>query len=141
MAIKIFLDTNIILDLLDTERLFTNEAFLLLEKIENGDFVAYFSESVITTIDYVLTKKFTKEKRLQILKDLLQLLTIVECTNSIVENALQNANGDAEDLILYELAISESIDYFITNDKKAQKALSTKKLPVIGSKAFLKIIQ
>lgn len=138
MAIKIFLDTNIILDLLDAERVFNTESVTLFKGIEKGKFLAYFSESVITTTDYILTKKYDHTQRLSILNDLLKMLTIIKCANDIVQNALQNTEGDVEDAILYELAITERVDYFITNDKQAQKKLATKKLPVISSKDFLK---
>ena len=138
MATKIFLDTNIILDLLDAERVFYTESKTLFKGIETGKFLAYFSESVITTTDYILTKKYDYTQRLDILNDLLKMLTIIKCTNDIVKMALQNNEGDIEDAILYELAITEKIDYFITNDKQAQKKLASKKLPVISSKDFLK---
>jgi predicted nucleic acid-binding protein len=140
MAIKIFLDTNIIFDLLDTDRQYNSEALEIFNGIENNKFIAYFSESVIATADYIFIKKYTLKQRLQILKDLLNLITVIECTNIIVESAIENTFSDVEDLILHELAKSKTIDYFITNDKQAQKKLTTKKLPVIGSKAFLKMV-
>jgi len=140
MATKIFLDTNIILDLLDQERPFAKESEILFGLIDNGTIQAYFSESVITTTDYVLTKKFTGIQRAGIVTDLLRLLTIIACTNSIVQNALLKNETDLEDAILYELALTEKLDYFISNDKQALKKLSTKKLPVVSTKDFLKII-
>jgi hypothetical protein len=39
--------------------------------------------------------------------------------------------------ILYELAITERVDYFITNDKKALKKLGNKKLPIVSTTDFL----
>jgi predicted nucleic acid-binding protein len=141
MATKIFLDTNIILDLLDEERIFNKESKILFEGIETGRFLAYFSESVVTTTDYILIKKYTHAQRLSILEDLLKILTIVKCTNEIVQHALQNIEGDIEDAILYELAITEKIDYFITNDKKTIKKLATKKLPIVSTKDFLKFLK
>lgn len=137
MATKIFLDTNIILDLLDQERPFSGESGVIFNLIDDGTCQAYFSESVITTTDYVLTKKFPNAKKINILKDLLKLVTVIECSNSIIQNALIKNETDLEDTILYELALSQKIDYFITNDKQALKKLSTKKLPVVTSKDFL----
>lgn len=140
MATKIFLDTNIILDLLDQERPFSGESEVLFRLIDDGTFQAYFSESVITTTDYVLTKKFENTQRIDILTDLLKMVTIIECSNSIVKSALLKNEDDLEDAILYELALSEKLDYFITNDKQAQKKLSTKKLPIVTTKDFLAIM-
>ncbi len=140
MAIKLFLDTNIILDILDTERPYSKESEILFKFIEDGTLMAYFSESVVTTTDYVLKKKFTNAKRVSILTDLLQLITIIDCANSIVQNALLKNESDVEDAILYELALTEKLDYFITNDKQALKKLATKKLPIITTKDFLKLM-
>jgi predicted nucleic acid-binding protein len=140
MAIKLFLDTNIILDILDAERPFSKESEIIFKFIEGGTLQAYFSESVITTTDYVLKKKFTNTKRVGILIDLLQLLTIIECSNSIVQNALLKNESDVEDAILYEMALTEKLDYFITNDKQALKKLATKKLPILNTKDFLMLM-
>mgnify|MGYP000895518058 CR=1 FL=1 len=140
MATKIFLDTNIILDLLDQERPFSGESEVLFRLIDDGSFQAYFSESVITTTDYILTKKFANTKRIDILTDLLKMVTVIECSNSIVKSALLKNENDLEDAILYELALTEKLDYFITNDKQALKKLSTKKLPIVTTKDFLAIM-
>lgn len=140
MATKLFLDTNIILDILDRERPFSKEAEVLFKFIEDGTFAAFFSESVITTTDYVLIKKFTNVQRVSILTDLLKLVTIIECSNRIVRNALLKS-ADVEDAILYELALTEKLAYFITNDKQALKKLATKKLPIVTTKDFLQLLK
>lgn len=140
MATKLFLDTNIILDILDRERPFSKEAEVLFKFIEDGTFAAFFSESVITTTDYVLIKKFTNVQRVSILTDLLKLVTIIECSNRIVRNALLKS-ADVEDAILYELALTEKLEYFITNDKQALKKLATKKLPIVTTKDFLQLLK
>jgi predicted nucleic acid-binding protein len=140
MAIKIFLDTNIILDILDRERTFSMESEVLFKYIEKGTLLAYFSESVITTTDYILTKKFANAQRVNVLTDLLKVVTVIGCSNSIVQNALLKNENDVEDAILYELAFSQKSDYFITNDKQALKTLATKKLPVITTKDFLMLL-
>ncbi len=141
MAIKLFLDTNIILDVLDTERPFSKESQILFGLIDTGTVLAYFSESVITTTDYILIKKFSRTQRINIINDLLKLVTVIECTNSIVQNAIIKNETDIEDAILYELANNQKLDYFITNDKQVLKKLATKKLPIVGTKEFLKIVK
>jgi predicted nucleic acid-binding protein len=137
MATKLFLDTNIILDLLDSDRPFSEESKILFKFIEDGTWLAYFSESVITTTDYILKKKFTNDRRVSILTDLLKLVNVIACSNNIVQNALSKNEDDVEDAILYELALSQKLDYFISNDKQALKKLATKKLPIITTKDFL----
>lgn len=79
--------------------------------------LSYFSGSVITTTDYILTKKFTTLQRAGILSDLLKLVIIIKCSNNTVQDALVKNKADIEDAILYELALSEKLNDFITNDK------------------------
>ncbi len=141
MAIKLFLDTNIILDVLDTERPFSKESQILFGLIEAENVIAYFSESVITTTDYILIKKIARTQRINIINDLLKLVTVIECTNSIVQNAIIKNETDIEDAILYELANNQKLDYFITNNKHALKKLASKKLPIVSTKEFLRILK
>jgi len=42
MATRIFIDTNIFLDLLDNQRQYHKEAVLLFELIDNGEVMAFF---------------------------------------------------------------------------------------------------
>lgn len=140
MAISVFLDSNIILDLLDTDRPCSTEAQIIFNEIQNGSLQAYFSESVITTTDYVISKKFNYQQRIEIIQDLLSLINIIECTNDAVTASLQIKNADIEDALLYTLAKTKNVNYFISNDKKAQNKLSTTKLPVLGSKALVKLL-
>lgn len=44
MATRIFLDTNIILDLLDNQRQCHKEAVLLFKLIDNGEVMAFFQK-------------------------------------------------------------------------------------------------
>jgi predicted nucleic-acid-binding protein len=141
MGIKVFLDTNIILDILDLNRATSKEAVQIFGEIKNKKVIGYIAESVITKTDYILQKHLTLNTRVALFNELLQMLAIVPCHNAIVMNALQNTLGDLEDSILFELSVSMELDYFITNDQQAHKKLGNKKLPVVSSKNFLKLIK
>ncbi len=139
MVYKIFLDTNIILDIFDSKRPFAEAAISLFLKIEQIELLAYFSESVVTTTDYILAKKFNTTERLEIINSLINHVKIIACNNAIIKNAIREANNDLEDSILYQLALNKELDYFISNDKNAKSKLSSKKLPIVTTKEFLKI--
>ncbi|MBP6619599.1 MAG: PIN domain-containing protein [Leadbetterella sp.] len=118
MATKIFLDTNIILDLLDNQRQCHKEAVLLFELIDNGEVLAFFSESVVTTTDYILEKLLSKELRAELFIEMSRKIQILPCSNMILDRALSLEFGDLEDVILFQLAFENKLDFFITNDKK-----------------------
>ncbi len=139
MAIKIFLDTNIVLDVLDDKRPFHSSAAELYRIIEESEVKGFISESVLTTTDYILQKVATKEIRTSMISHLLGLLEVLPCNTQICNKALQSNFSDLEDAILYQIALSGGIEYFITNDGKALKKLSLPTLQVISSKEFLTI--
>lgn len=137
-GIKIFLDTNIILDILDDKRQFHPTSVKLYQLIEAGELDAYISESVLTTTDYLLQKITTRGKRADLISILLDFLQVLPCSTKICRKALQSNFPDMEDSVLYHIALDHSLDYFITNDKGVKK-LSVTGLPVISAKEFLNI--
>ena len=139
MATKIFLDTNIVLDVLDDKRPYHAGAVEIWRMIETNQVDAFISESVVTATDYILQKSSGKPRRISLLSDLLVFLQILPCTTTTCTTAFQNTFPDTEDTILYQVALEGEVDYFITNDLKAQKRLSTGSLPVIPTKDFLSI--
>jgi predicted nucleic acid-binding protein len=58
-----------------------------------------------------------------------------------VQNAIIKNETDIKDAILYELANNQKLDYFINNDKQALKKLASKKLPIVSTKEFLRILK
>ena len=139
MAIKIFLDTNIILDILDDKRPFHSTAVKLYGKIEAGEVNGFISESVLTTTDYILQKVATKETRISMISHLLDFFNILPCNNDISLKAISSNFSDFEDAVLHQIAVSGSMEFFITNDIKALKSLAHAALPVISSNDFLNI--
>ncbi len=140
MVTKLFLDTNIILDLLDDKRTFHFESFELYKLMEKGLVLGFISESVITNTDYILKKLMTKSNRIQLLDELLHLIKILPCSNLVFERAIKNNFDDLEDVILYQIALESRLNYFVTNDINATKKLSSPLLPVIAPKNVIKFV-
>ena len=118
MATRIFLDANIFLDLLDNQRQCHKEAVLLFELIDNGEVMAFFSESVVTTTDYLLQKLLSKDLRTEFFGEISKKIQMLPCSNMILDRAVSLEFGDLEDLVLFQLALENKVDFFITNDKK-----------------------
>jgi predicted nucleic acid-binding protein len=139
MDTKVFLDTNIILDILDDKRPFHSPAVELYRLLKTGEPDAYISESILTTTDYILQKSVGKSIRISLLSQLLDFLQVLPCTTKTCQKAIRSNFTDLEDAILYQIALENDVDFFITNDNKALKKLSLPALPVISSKEFLNI--
>lgn len=141
MAVKIFTDTNIILDLFDHQRPHSKTSQTLWQFIESGEAVACISESVLTTIDYILRKSLSRSKRMAAYTDLLDYVDVLPCTDAVCRKAIQFHFPDLEDAILYQLARENEVDYFITNDHVALKKMAMPQVPVITAAEFLKRIK
>ena len=140
MAIKIFLDTNIILDVFDDKRIFHNDSIALYKLIEDGAVLGFVTESVLTTTDYILQKNLSKKYRQLLFTALNSLLKILPCSRQNFEKALQTNFDDLEDALLYQIALENKIDYYITNDLTVIKKLSNSILPILKPKELLKML-
>lgn len=69
--------------------------------------------------------------------DLLNYVDILSCTDSVCLKAIEQNFPDLEEAILYQLALKNEVDYFITNDNAALKKLATLQLPVLSEAKFL----
>lgn len=126
---KIFLDTNIFLDLILKRD--SQEALKILNATQKGLFRGYILDITLLNIDYV-AKKQTKD-----IRDFLNLIndtfTIIGATNKSIKQALNIANKDFEDNLQYISAKISSCDMIISNDKN----FYSKDIEVLFSKEFV----
>lgn len=120
---KVFLDANICLDLLDSTRP-TSEvsvAWYMRHK-DDTSLEFYFSGDFITTFYYILTerKKIDKVKVVEAIDALCMEVTpfylnhsdFIEAKNSFLDNICD----DFEDLMIIHSALRAACDIFMTND-------------------------
>ncbi len=136
MVNKIFLDTNVILD-------YTLERKGELEAIENIFSLAekekvelFISESVITTSFYFLQKN--KLDALAIIRELSPIVNVIPFKKDILFFSLEKFK-DTEDGLLYFIASSGKMNYFITRNVK-DFVFTFPSLPVLTPARFLKEI-
>lgn len=127
---KVFLDTNILIDFLSNRPPFTQESVQLFQLSENGKIQLFTSTHVIATTHYIL-KKFAADTKLrQTLSEISEILTIVDVTASALKTALKSSHKDFEDAI--QIAAAEQIkglDHIITRNLKDFK---TSSIPAIS---------
>jgi predicted nucleic acid-binding protein len=127
---KIFLDTNIIVDLLSDRQPFSKYAIQIFQKAENNEIQLYTSSHSIATTHYLL-KKYLEEKELRnVIYDLLQYLTVIAVDVDIIKKGLRSNHKDYEDAIQILCASSvQNIDYIVTRNTKDFK---TSEIPVLN---------
>lgn len=140
MAYKVFLDTNIVLDIFHSDRPFYKDAVELFYYLDENILTAYYSESVLATMAYVLRKKMTASEINKVIVNLNKKIKFLPCTPTLPEKSLLNDPPDFEDALLYEIALHHQLDYFITSNKKDFKPIQKSILPVLTAKEFNKLL-
>lgn len=124
---KIFLDTNIVMDYL-TSRRDVESVNRIFQQTESGVHIAYISIGSFYTITYLM-ERFLKAKGMsnperteslrEIMESLLGYIYIVGHTKEQLLRGIKNAEfQDLEDSYQYEAALSARCDCLITNNIK-----------------------
>lgn len=141
MGYSIFLDINIIADFLDEERMENANAIELFRKIQDGAVLAYFSESVVNTTAYVVRKIISPREFKELMTEMLSVIIYLSSSANTIISAYHNAKNDLEDAVLYQIALENKMDYFVTSDIKDYKKIEHPLLPVVTAKKILSIIK
>lgn len=120
---KIYLDTNIIIDLIADRKPFSKYAIQLFTNAEAKQIQLFASSHSIATTHYLL-KKYLSEKQLRaVLDSLLDYVTVVAVDIDVLKKALRSAHKDFEDAIQVLCAATiEKIDCIVTRNTKDFKA-------------------
>ena len=140
MAYKAFLDTNIILDLFHADREFHKDALVLFDELEKNNFSAYYSESIVTAMAYILRKTMLPQQINDTILFLNKKMILLNCNQSFLNIAALKNPSDFEDALLYEIALHYQLDYFITSTIKDFNKIKSSQLPVLRAKDFNKLL-
>ena len=115
---KVFIDTNIIIDFFDSRREHYLPAAILFDlamkdKIE----LAVCAQSFITAF-YVLGKSYPKAELYTSMRSLYRLCGVSPVDASIIEQALALESVDFEDTVQYLSSIASDTDIIITRDER-----------------------
>ncbi len=116
---KVFVDTNILVDLIADRKPFSKFAIQLFLKAEERKIKLYVSSHSIATTHYLL-KKYIDEKDLrEVLFNILDYLNIVAIDLDVLKKGLKSKHKDFEDALQIISAYSiEKIDCIVTRNIK-----------------------
>lgn len=127
---KVFLDTNIFLDLIFKRKGF-DKSLIILNAAEKGIFKCIVADISILNIDYIA------KKQLKNIREFLTLINsiaeVIGANNNLVRQALDIHNTDLEDNLQFVLAQSSGCNLIVTNDKK----FYTENIPIFTSAEFV----
>ncbi len=111
---KLFLDTNVFLDLILKRECF-DKALLIFNAIEARLFSGVILDITILNIDYIANQQVKDIK--EFLKLVNKYFEVVGASNEMIEEALKIDNKDLEDNLQYLSAKNSKCEIIITNDK------------------------
>ncbi len=125
MATNVLLDTNIIMDMFDADRLSHQKSLDLVKKLLTEGATLYVNSDTLTTVFYLLKnqKKATLQEALYAIRESTNICELIPIEMEDVEDTLllcedeKSAFKDYEDALQYICAKKVKADLIITNDK------------------------
>ena len=131
---KVFVDTNIVLDLLEKREAFYKDAQELFTLADQGKLKLFVSALTIANVHYLLCKHLKLEAR-KVISKFKVLVEVLPLDDKILQLSLASGFNDFEDAIQYYTAIENSVEIIISRNKKDFKNI---KLPILTANEFLK---
>ncbi len=132
---KLFIDTNIIIDLLSRREPFYDDSADLFSLADKKIIELSISSLTIANTSYILLRQTDTRKTKEILRKLRLIVNILPLDDKIIGVALNDDSfNDFEDGLQYFTAIENNQDIVITRNLKDFKA---SKLPVMTARQFL----
>ena len=118
----LFLDTNIVLDLLGNREPHHLPAAQLFDYAERGAVTLYLSALSYNNLYYILKKSLPPRDLVRVLSQIRSLTQTLSLTDSMIESALASKFSDFEDALQFFAALSEpKIQGLVTRDRKGFK--------------------
>ena len=135
---KLFIDTNIVIDLLSRREPFFEEAAELFSLADKKQVELSVSSLTIANTSYALFRHMDSNKAKSVLRKLRLILKILPLDDKIIGLALNDDTfSDFEDGLQYFTALENEQELIITRNLKDFK---NSKLPTITAKQFIETI-
>ncbi len=135
MIKRIFIDSDIILDLLAKREPYYIYSSKLFTVIDKGDIIACTSPLIFANLHYLLRKFTSNSSALKSLRKLKTLVNILPIDEKVIEQSLNSDFNDFEDAIQYFTAVNNGISVLITRNKRDYKK---SKIPILTAEEFIK---
>lgn len=135
---KIFLDTNILLDVLLERHPFCFPAQKLWTLADQKKIKAAISSVSLSTIFFIIQKSSSKDQAYKAVQTLVDIFKLVATNSRIVSQALKTQFSDFEDGLQYYSALSFKAQALITRDVKG---FEKSQIPVMDAITYLAFME
>jgi len=133
---EIFIDADIILDLLAKRDPYYNYSAKLFSLIDSKKTIGFTSPIIIANMNYILTRILGKSKAIKNIQKIVTILKILPVDEKIIKLALSSDFSDFEDAIQYYTTIGNNINFLITRNIKDYKPA---KIPILTAEEYITI--
>jgi predicted nucleic acid-binding protein len=135
MKEHIFVDTDIILDMLSKRHPFYDYSARLFSEADKNNLKLYVSSLSFANLNYLLSRQYNSDQARKSLQKFKTLVTVLPVTDKVVDLALSSDFTDFEDGLQYFTAIENDIKILLTRNLKDYK---TAQISVMTAEQFLK---
>ena len=132
---KVFVDTDVILDLLAQRKPFYDHAAMLFTLADSGEIEISISALTVPDLHYILSGSLPADEASRRLMQFKTLVNVLSLTDKIIDLALSSDFRDVEDAFQYFTAIEHNIQTLITRNLKDYK---TARIAVMTAEQYLK---
>jgi predicted nucleic acid-binding protein len=118
---RIFIDTDVVLDLLLVRAPHYDASSRLFALIESGKARGVVSVLTFANLHYILRRFLSRPETIRSLQKLRLLVQAAALTDKILDEALSSGFEDFEDALQYYTAVEHGLDGFITRNKRDYK--------------------
>ena len=115
---KIFIDLNVVLDVLLARSPFLGTSQRLLDLVAKNKIKGYLSVASVLNLYYLVQKQLNAPSAREHVKKMIQLVSIVEIDTDILQSALYIPLADFEDSVQAACAQRCAAEYIITRNLK-----------------------
>ena len=135
---KILIDTNIILDLIQSREPFSENASKIINSCVKKENEGYISAHSLSDIFFILRKDKTVEERKALILNLCSFFIVIPEDKNFYTAVCQNNDwNDLEDGLQMKCADFENLDYIVTRD--AGKSFNNSPVKVISAENFVNV--
>lgn len=125
---KVFVDTDVCIDLLSGRMPFNKSAELLFSLADTGKIKICVSSLSFSNIDYMLLSQYSTTHSRQLIAKFKTLVQVLAVNSKTIDLAIASDFNDFEDAIQYSCAIEHNLTTIITRNLKDYKKATIKVL-------------
>lgn len=121
MIRRVFIDTDVVLDVALARQPFLEASRIVLALLENNVAIGYMSSNGVANVYYILRKAGGDAKAREFLAKLIQYITILSIDHSDIVGSLGSSISDFEDALQHFSASRNQCDCIVTRNTEDYK--------------------